>query len=429
VRVLLFAGRGGAGTTTVAAATAVTAARGGIKTLLLSTDRTSSLTDVLGLPPLRGGAPDDDDGVEHGVEPGLAVLHVEPSRQPVGAWATVQRYLEDLPGVLQPDDAPAPDLLSLPGSDDLVTLACLVEQARSGPWDLVVADVAGGGEALRLLTAPDTLLRLLDGLWSPQRLLGLRQHRPAPLVAQAVARLREVLSATRDVLRSPTTSVRLVLAPESLGLTKARRAFTALAVHGYVVDGLVANKVVENKVVANEVVGDGAEPPSSDQSWPTTWATAQSRVLAEADESFAPLRVRRLPHLPVEPIGPGALAALGAHLLEGSVGSSRGVEALLAAPTTAASPQVRRTPDGYDLVLHAPFVTAADVDLSRDGDELRLRVQGTQRVLALPSVLRRCVATAAQVTAGRIVVRFQPDAELWPSRHPSDDPTTTEGQA
>ena len=49
MRVLLLAGKGGAGTTTVAAATALTAAHAGIKTLLLSTE-TPSLSDVLGVP-------------------------------------------------------------------------------------------------------------------------------------------------------------------------------------------------------------------------------------------------------------------------------------------------------------------------------------------------------------------------------------------
>jgi arsenite-transporting ATPase len=400
VRVLLFAGGGGAGTTTVAAATAVTAARAGIKTLLLSTDRASSLTDVLQRAP-QGSAAGGEHRPTREVEPGLAVLRVDPP----AVSATVERYVKHLPAGLGVGDLATVDLLALPGASEIVTLALLREQVSSGPWDLVVADVAGGGAAQRLLSAPDTALRLLDGQLPTERLLGLRRHGPSRLLARAVAGLREELCAARDVLRARTTSVRLVLAPQSLGLTQARRAFTALTVHGFVVDGVIANRVVANRAVA------------------------QDRVLAEADESFAPLRVRRLPQLPAEPIGPDALAALGTTLLEGQAGLTGEVERLLAAPVAATGPQVRRTADGFDMVLAAPFVTAPDVQLSRDDDQLRLRVQGTEAVVALPAVLRRCVATGAEVRAGRVVVRFRPDADLWPSRHRSDDATTIEGQA
>jgi arsenite-transporting ATPase len=45
MRVLLFTGKGGVGKTTVAAATAVKAARAGARTLIMSTDPAHSLAD------------------------------------------------------------------------------------------------------------------------------------------------------------------------------------------------------------------------------------------------------------------------------------------------------------------------------------------------------------------------------------------------
>ena len=47
MRVILFTGKGGVGKTTTAAATAVRAARSGIKTLVMSTDAAHSLGDAL----------------------------------------------------------------------------------------------------------------------------------------------------------------------------------------------------------------------------------------------------------------------------------------------------------------------------------------------------------------------------------------------
>src|ERR671919_745255 len=50
MRILLFTGKGGVGKTTVAAATAVRAAKAGYRTLVTSTDPAHSLADSFGVP-------------------------------------------------------------------------------------------------------------------------------------------------------------------------------------------------------------------------------------------------------------------------------------------------------------------------------------------------------------------------------------------
>ena len=80
VRTALFTGKGGVGKTTMAAATAVAAAAGGARTLVLSTDPAHSLADVLGLP--LTGEPTAVGGAEL---PGLHAAEV------------------DVRGVLEPD--------------------------------------------------------------------------------------------------------------------------------------------------------------------------------------------------------------------------------------------------------------------------------------------------------------------------------------
>jgi len=407
VRVLLFAGKGGAGTTTVAAATALTAARSGIKTLLLSTEP-SSLTDVLAL---RPGAvdPTGPRAARHvplEVEAGLAVLQPDPSAEPDGPVGDLRR---DLGRVLDAADGRglgAGDLLSLTGMDALGSVCSLSEQVADGPWDLVVADVGGGGRGLRLLGALGGLVRALDRLAAPQRRLGLHRFGVEGVLAGAAYRLRERLAAARDVLHAPTSSVRLVTTPDLVALAQARRAFTALTVQGLVVDGIVANRVLPA----------GEEGPS----WISARAAAQTAALAQADEAFASIAVHRLPYLPTDPVGPDALTQLGEHLLDGagepepSARRTARFESLLTPPDSRPRPRVRRVAGGYELVLAAPLLSARDVELLRDGDELRWGVQGTWAVVDLPSVLRRCVATGAQVGAGRLVVRFRPDSSLWP---------------
>jgi arsenite/tail-anchored protein-transporting ATPase len=402
VRVLLLAGKGGAGTTTVAAATALTAARAGIKTLLLSTE--TSLSDVLALQP-RAVESTGSQGARQApveVEAGLAVLQLDPSAEPAASLGDLRRDIGQALDAAGARGLEATDLLSLTGLEELGSLCSLSQQVADGPWDLVVADVGGGSRGLRLLGAPDGLARALDRLAAPQRRLGLYRLGLEALAARALDRLRTQLDAVRDVLHAPTCSVRLVMTPGSVGLAYARRALTSLTVQGFVVDGVTANRVLPA----------GGESPS----WMSSGAAAQAGVLAEADEAFAPITVQRLPYLPIDPVGPDALAQLGAHLLAGPErpGQSTGLEGLLTSPVSGAAARVRAVDGGYELAVAAPFASARDVQLLRDGDELRLGVQGTWVVVPLPSVLRRCVATGAQVGAGRLVVRFRPDPSLWP---------------
>jgi arsenite-transporting ATPase len=62
-----------------------------------------------------------------------------------------------------------------------------------------------------------------------------------------------------------------------------------------------------------------------------------------------------------------------------------------------------------------PLAERRDLDLGRRGDDLVVTVEGRHRVLALPSALRRCQVTGAQLRDGALSIRFEPDPALWRS--------------
>ena len=101
------------------------------------------------------------------------------------------------------------------------------------------------------------------------------------------------------------------------------------------------------------------------------------------------------------------VAALGVQLYDGQDPGAAG------APDAGDLLSVARTADGFALSLALPLARHEDLDLSRTGDELVITVAGHRRVLALPSALRRCVVAGAVLADGRLVVRFEPDPELW----------------
>ncbi|MEO5980694.1 MAG: ArsA family ATPase [Pedococcus sp.] len=410
MRVILFTGKGGVGKTTTAAATAVRAARGGIKTLVMSTDAAHSLGDALGVE-LAGAAT----GLPVEVEPGLSALQISPPHLLGESWRVVQDYLLSVLGTLGIDTVVAEELTRLPGAEEVAALLEMRSQVESGPWDLVVVDCAPTAETLRLLALPEALAWHLDRLLPAQRGL-IRTLRPAaaaaagvplpaPEVIEAVTGWQRQMRQVHRILTGEETSVRLVLTPERVVIAESRRTWTSLSLYGFVVDAVVVNRVFPEAAEPDE---DAQSAPMAIRDpWRNGWNVAQRAGLVEVRESFAGLPVVVAPYLAAEPIGVEALAALGrAH------GTDDAQDLL--APVTHRGMDVQRTHEGFTLTLPLPLAHARDLGLQRRDDELLVAVGEHRRVLTLPAALQRCVVDGAAVRDGLLRVRFVPDEEVWP---------------
>jgi arsenite-transporting ATPase len=416
MRVILFTGKGGVGKTTTAAATAVRAAREGVKTLVMSTDAAHSLGDTLGV---ALGGPSAGRPVE--VEPGLSALQVSPPHLLGESWRVVQDYLLSLLGTLGIDPVVAEELTRLPGAEEVAALLELRAQVESGPWDLVVVDCAPTAETLRLLALPEALAWHLDRLLPAQRGL-IRTLRPAaaaaagmPLpdveVVEAVTGWQRQMRRVQRILTGDQTSVRLVLTPERVVIAESRRTWTSLSLYGFVVDAVVVNRLFPD-AGAGAPDGAGSAAPATRtgteaDAWRASWNAAQRTGLVEVRESFAGLPVVLTPYLSAEPIGADALA----HLAEAQYGDDA---ADLLAPVAHRGMRVERTAEGFTLTLPLPLAHAKDLGLQRRDEELLVAVGEHRRVLTLPAALQRCVVDGASVRDGMLRVRFVPDEEVWP---------------
>ena len=395
VRVLLFTGKGGVGKTTTAAATAAWAASRGRKTLVLSTDPAHSLADAFAVP--LGADPRE-------VDTGLSAVQVDAQAAFERSWSEVQDYLRGVLARAGVASLQAEELVVLPGAEEVLALLELRAQVASGRYDLVVVDCAPTGETLRLLALPEVLQWYVEKVFPAHR-RALRAARPllgrsaVPVpgdgVLAAVQRLHAELGEVRELLTSPETSVRLVLTPESVVVAEARRTLTSLALYGYRVDGIVANRVF---------------PTGSADPFLAGWAAAQAEQLAAVRRDSA-LPVREQAYQHVEPVGLAALTALGSSLY--------GEQDPAGDPAAGAEPlDVAATEDGWVLSLPLPLSRREDVDLGRSGDDLVITVAGHRRLLALPSLLRRCEVAGAGLDAGRLRVRFVADPAHWPDSLP-----------
>ena len=403
-RVVLVTGKGGVGKTTTAAATAVRAARSGLRTLVMSTDAAHSLGDALDVALTTASTWRETTEVE----PGLHALAVGAHTAVEADWQVVRDYLLGVLDAMGVDAVVADELTSLPGAEEVTALAALAHQAESGQWDLVVVDCAPTAETLRLLALPEVLGWHLDRLLPAQRRL-LTVLRPAasaatgvpvpgPEVLLVLRAWRELMVGVRTLLTSARASVRVVLTPERVVIAESRRVLTSLSLHGYAVDAVVVNRVLPDTL------------PGDVDPWRTAWTSAQASGLEQVRESFLGIPLLCAPYLAGEPIGVHALDALAVD----TVADGRPAPALM---DDVDVPRMRVEADGADFVLTLPLplVSAGMVGMARREDDLLLEVGGQRRVVTLPSVLRRCIVQNAAVGSGELRVRFERDEELWAS--------------
>jgi arsenite-transporting ATPase len=240
-RLVVFAGKGGVGKTSAAAATALAAAGDGRRVLLLSTDPAHSLADALAQPA---------DGPVPGA-PGLVARELD-----AGAVFLRRRdgYRQSLAGLSPPDDARAGASASLdralardlldeppPGLDELLALL-EIEQALGAArtdYDLVVLDSAPTGHALRLLAMPELATAWVEALLRIARAAGVA--RVAELVQELVD-TSQGLRRLRALMADPAaTGVVTIAQPDELTVRETRRLHRALADRGLPPVALLVN--------------------------------------------------------------------------------------------------------------------------------------------------------------------------------------------
>ncbi|UOY02983.1 ArsA family ATPase [Blastococcus sp. PRF04-17] len=365
-------GPGGAGTSTLACAAALRAARAGRRTLLL-TRQVPQVDDL-------------------GTVTGLDVRVVDEQQAVERLWATAAGPVAAaLPQLTLP---PSSSVVPLPGSAEVAVFA---ELARADA-DLVVVDAGPVDAATRLVGLPAALRWWLEQVMPPgMRALaavrtaavasGTVRRGPVDAALAAVPAVEGLLAADR--MADPTaTSVCVVALARRSSVPVLRTAATALGLHGLRTDAVLV------RVFPLDGAGE----------WATARGTEQDAVLGEL-AGIAP--VHQVPEVATMPSDVAGIAAL-----------LDGFEPPI--PSSPAPPAAERRAGAWQLTVPLPFAERSAVELTRWQDDLVLTAAGTRRSLRLDSLLRRCEVTGGRLAdpgtaAARLVVGFRPDPQLWPA--------------
>ncbi|GAB3223245.1 ArsA family ATPase [Mycolicibacterium hippocampi] len=411
-RISLFVGKGGVGKSTLATATAVRAARTGMRVLVVSTDQAHSTGDVLGTTitptgrrePTRVLAELDTAESGGGLLDALALdtLALLATRWREIAGLLSERFPESDVGDIAPEE-----LSAFPGVQEVLGLHEVGELADSGQWDLVVVDCASTADAMRMLTLPAAFALYLERAWPRhRRLSGADDARTAAVVA-----LLERIGMGTDQLSTMLTdsarvSAHLVMTAERVVAAEAVRTLGSLALMGVQVAELIVNQLlVEDDSFEYHNL---PEHPAFD--WYAERISEQRVVLDELDRVIGDVALVQVPHLAGEPIGAKALGELldCARRRDGSP------------PPGPLRPVVDRESGAgldavYRLRLELPQVDSSALSLGRVGDDLIIGAGGMRRRVRLASVLRRCIVTDAALRGTELTVRFRPNPEVWPA--------------
>ena len=268
MRVLLVTGKGGVGKTTVAAATALRAADMGYRTLVMSTDPAHSLADAFAMS--LGDAAEE-------ISDRLWGQQIDSQERLEQSWGAVRDHLVDLFDWSGLKGIEAEELSVFPGMDELFALAEVRDIARSDEYDLLVVDCAPTAETLRLLSLPELMSWYMDKIFPSGRRVAkvvrpvLSKVMSMPIADDEVFGAWEAfygrLQGIKELLGDPDiTSVRLVMNPEKMVISEARRTYTYLGLFGYTVDSAIVNRVLPDAVTDSlfqAVAGNTRRAPES----------------------------------------------------------------------------------------------------------------------------------------------------------------------
>ncbi len=385
----MFTGKGGVGKTTVAAATALTAARTGGRTLVMSFDLAHSLSDAFDLKrdlfDLHGGLPQT-------IRDNLDLQEIDVQEELERHWGEIAQYAMLLMSTTGVSDVVAEEMAIIPGMEDVVALLYLNQYIQEQTYDTIVVDCPPTGESLRFVNITATLQWYMRKRFRFDRNLFKLARPIANKVADfnlpdddyfaAVARLFKRLDGIDEILLDPTmTTVRLVTNPEKMVVRETQRAYMYFNMYGMTTDAVIINRMLTG--TTGSLAG---------------WAATHELHAARVKEYFSPIPVLTLPMYSDEIIGIDRLKTLGRELYQ----EENPTRVYIDAPPYEFS----KHGEVYALRIKLPFVDKKNVDLSREADDLIIRVGTFKRYVPLPRRAAQLKVSSVKLGGGELLITF-----------------------
>ena len=386
---IIYTGKGGTGKTVTSCSTAIKLAESGHKTLIISSDPAHTLSDAFMMPDIGYQVQE--------ILPRLDVLQIDPVTEMRNQFDTTLSYMASIFSAKGIDETLAYEIAMLPGMTQLFSLLKVEELVKEKRFDVIVIDMPASGEALRYLYFPKLvgsigrkmagLLGMFSGV---TRIFQAMSKNPIPTKGNTKVEA-DLLSRIQDlseiIQNNDTTSIRLVVNPDTFSIENAKRALMSASLFGINVDLTIINKIM---------------PHQTSDTYYANWAVFQEGKVEEARANFYPLPLKEIQLHNTELRGLEMLRRNGELLFENEDPSQiyyRGKAITFKTEENA-----------LHMTVKVPFTEKDDFDLERNGDQLTIKVKNPVGYLAnivpLPTAALTMKLVKAKLNGDELNVLF-----------------------
>jgi arsenite/tail-anchored protein-transporting ATPase len=297
---VFFSGKGGVGKTSMACTTAVRHADNGLRTLIVTTDPASNLSDVFEQPIGHKITSIDD-------VPNLWAMEIDSDR---ATEEYIDRAMTPIRAAFPPsmvqvmeEQMSGPCTAEVAAFDRFVDFLELPTPESNGDnsglrFDVVIFDTAPTGHTLRLLELPAEWSRSINEAehGSGQTCIG-----PTAAIQDAKHKYERALATLRD---EAVTTFTFVLQPEATAIKETQRAIQELTKLGIHAHALIVNGIIPPEAASNDLFAKRR--------------TMQAGYLTQIERDL-PLPTRQMVLLPGEIKGTARLREVGRILFDGAV--------------------------------------------------------------------------------------------------------------
>lgn len=386
-RIIIFTGKGGVGKTSVAAAHALKGARGGMKTLIVSTDMAHNLSDVFDKQ-LKQEPTEVADN--------LYALEIDANYEMARHYGTISQALKSMfPKKNEEDDEVLEDIIVFPGIEELFSLIKIKELYNEQLYDLIIVDCAPTGETLSLLKFPELFSWYMEKVF-PIGKVALKVLRPISKAAfkiempdkealNDIEKLYVELGSLQKLLKDrEVCSIRLVTVPEKMVVEETKRNYMYLNLYNFNVDGLYINRII---------------PEDIDNRFFDEWKAIQDTYLEELNGVFN--------HLPSYKIKWYEVDLNGIPALERMVEDALMDKNLFQVLKTTSNETFEKTETGYCLDVYIPFANKTDFDLFEVETDVVIKIGNFKRNIPIPHTIRKYAIVSAKLQDEKLSILFE----------------------
>lgn len=394
MRIIFFAGKGGVGKTSVAAATGIRAAEMGHRTVIMSLDVAHSLSDIFDL---KRSLLNQNKGRPIEINKKLWIQELDVQEEIQKNWGDIHKYLSNLLNTTGLDEILAEELSILPGMEEISLLLYINKYVQENEFEIIILDCAPTGESIRFISIPTTLEWYMKKIFKMERTI-VKCVRPVakriydvPLpddkYFQAIEYLFERLRGVDRILTNPqVTTVRLIANPEKIVLKETQRLFMYFSLYKMNIDAIIMNRIL---------------PKNLKDIYFKDWIKGQKQHLEKAKEYFSPV--------PIFPVNLFKNEIIGYESLKTLADQIYGKRNPLKRFFKEEPFELIKDNGKYRLTMKLPFIMKEDIELNKLSDELIVRISSFKRHILLPRQVASLSSAQAKIDGQYLHICFKGD--------------------